>query len=235
MNPSNGQPSWAKSLQKSHSNNEQLEFWRYVSVAYISSKTNFPENEMIKFRSFHHKENQSFLLFTLDRRSNLFQDLEKSAQVEFCWFFPLTREKYRIKSTLSAFYKAKYAEGSEKQQVLSFEDLKDCWNKYVDKEERKLFTELHPDTKTTETNAKKIDDINHFNTPTVEEISENFAIVLADVIEVEHTKFALPQVVADSRHPKFESLFSPYKVTTKYLHRLANKETAQWEIFPLNP
>ncbi len=178
------QPSWAKSLQKSHSSNEQLEFWRYVSVAYISSKTNFPENEMIKFRSFHHKENSSYLVFSLDRRSNLYRDLEKTAQVEFCWFFPLSREKYRIKSVLSTFHKEKYAEeSSDKQQILTNENFEECWNKYVDKEEKKLFARVHPDTKTTESNSKKIDDINDFNTPDLNEISPNFAIILADAVE----------------------------------------------------
>jgi len=183
MNTTSNQPSWAKSLQKSHSSNEQLEFWRYVSVAYLHSQTNFPENEMIKFRSFHHKGNSSYLVFSLDKRSHLYRDLEKSAQVQFCWFFPLSREKYRIKSVLSTFHKEKYAEGSDKQPVLSFEEFEECWNKYVDKEEKKLFACVHPDTKTNESNAKKIDDINDFNTPDLNEISPNFAIILADAIE----------------------------------------------------
>jgi len=42
----------------------------------------------------------------------------------------------------------------------------------------------------------------------------------------------MPQVVADSRS-KFESLFAPYKVTTKYLHTL--KENGEWNVVPLNP
>ena len=51
---------------------------------------------------------------------------------------------------------------------------------------------------------------------------------------VEHTKFAMPQVIADARTTKFESLFSPYKQPQKYIHT-KDKENSTWNTLTLNP
>ena len=55
------------------------------------------------------------------------------------------------------------------------------------------------------------------------------------MILVEHTKFAMPQVVADSRTTKFESLFSPYKQSQKFLHLKDKENSTIWNFYTLNP
>ena len=76
--------------------------------------------------------------------------------------------------------------------------------------------------------------MDRFNSPDKIEISENFTIILYEPLEVEHSIFPMPQVVADARHTKFESLFQPYKVQRKYVHSF-NEEKQVWSICAINP
>ncbi len=153
-----------------------------MNVAYLNSKDNSPESDMLKFRDFYVKNEKGFLLFSLDKRSAIFKDLLHSKKVEFCWYFPLSREKFRIKSDLHNFNLDSYSDQSE-DSLLPHEVFKGIWEKDIDKEEKKLFKELQPDTKKLEVNSKQIDDINDFNTPNVDSISSNFAIIVAEVQE----------------------------------------------------
>jgi len=175
------QPSWIRSLIKSNSNNEQLEFWRFVNIAYICSKSGMPESEMIKFKNIVTDNNTSYLVFVQDNRTKLYQDLEKNPKAELCWFFPLTREKYRIKSKIIRISKKDFADNKPEAKFF-LEELKKVWDS-LDKEEKKGFAELKPGTKTEEKLSKAHDDINDYNNPDKIEISENFALIFVDAFE----------------------------------------------------
>jgi len=184
MDKASNHLSWLKALQRAKSNNEQLEFWRFVNIAYICSKTNTPEVDMLKFRDFHVKDNSNaYLLFSIDNRCKMFHDLTQCDKVELCWFFPLSREKFRIKCSFKSFSLKNYSDKSSADQIIGYQEFKNIWDKEIDKEEKKLFTERKPDTKTVEISAKQVDDINDFNTPTVDDISPNFAILATEVQE----------------------------------------------------
>ena len=64
------------------------------------------------------------------------------------------------------------------------------------------------------------------------QISKNFGVIQLIVYKVNHTMYTLPQVIADSRSPPFESLFKPYKKNNKYQFWINKK--GSWEITHLN-
>mmetsp|Transcript_49921 Transcript_49921/g.57486 ORF Transcript_49921/g.57486 Transcript_49921/m.57486 type:complete len:237 (-) Transcript_49921:151-861(-) len=226
---------WEKNLQKSITGNLQLEFWRNINIAYLASSTKIPEAEMLKYKkTISHEDGTICLVSILDARSKIYKDLEGNEIVSLCWYFPLSKEKYRIKAKLTRIVKDFY-EGKKDQSYFEAKKFQEIWEKELSKEERKEFTELTPDTVTEEKSIKEHDDLNDFGTPEVTKISRNFAVLLFEVLEVELTRYKMPQVIADSRYTPFESLFAPYKVTTKYLHTRSKEDLSKWETVPLNP
>lgn len=226
---------WQKSLQKSISGNMQLDFWKNICIGYIAASSKTPETDILKYKNIHTNEKGSvFIVSILDARSKIYKDLEGNENASLCWYFPLSKEKYRIRSKLFRIVKGCYDEKKE-QPLLEAKKFQEIWEKDLSKEERKEFTELTPDTVTEEKSIKKHDDLNDFGTPEVANVSRNFAVVLFEVLEVEHTRYQMPQVIADARYTPFESLFAPYKVTTKYLHTRSKEDPSKWESVPLNP
>ena len=78
-------PSWVKALNKSKSNNEQLEFWRYINIATICCNSGLPETDLIKFRDFHLKDGVWYVAIAQDIRSKIIQNLTKNDKTELCW------------------------------------------------------------------------------------------------------------------------------------------------------
>jgi len=233
MNPENIENLWRKSLNKSIINNRQLEFHGYFNFAFLN-KTN-PEIELVKFTEFIDFPNNSFLTSTIDQRSKNFQILKENLNnlLEICWFFALSREKFKIKVRISLLNKDFYLNNSKNpiDSSKQKEILKMIWEK-INKEEKNEFHNKLPDSKTIE--KEQLTDMDRFNSPDKIEISENFTIILYEPLEVEHSIFPMPQVVADARHTKFESLFQPYKVQRKYVHSF-NEEKQVWSICAINP
>lgn len=229
---------WKKSLEKSILNNKQLEFHNYFYLSFIKDKN--PEIEMLKFRAFidHPTYSNSFLVATLDSRSKAVQSFKDNTNnlLEICWFFPLSREKYRIKTKLSLLCKEfcindndggnSNLEKTQKELILA-----NVWDKHS-KEEKKEFHNKTPDEISLE--KEKMSDLDKFNSQDKNEISNNLMIILLEPIDIEHLTLPMPQVIADARHPNFESLFQPYKSQKKYKH-LYNELTKKWEIYTVNP
>jgi len=239
------QPSWIRSLQKSIMNNTQLEFWHYLEIAYVNVDEKAPECEMIKFRKLLLDEitNKSFLITTVDKRTKLYKNLTQNPKIQLCWFFPLSREKFRLKCDCTLISNDDYFKTNAKQDEISastsapllIKEYKRIWDEDLNKEEKKEYTEVQPDSETIDKHQKKHDDLNDFNTPEVQAISSNFSVIIFDPYEIEHTKFIMPQVVADSRTTKFESLFSPYKQPSKHLHTQDPQNALNWTTLTLNP
>ena len=233
MNPENIENLWKKSLTKSILNNRQLEFHGFFNFAFLNKGN--PEIELIKFREFIDFPSNSFLISTIDQRTKTYNILKENLSnlLEICWFFPLSREKFKLKVKISLLKNDVYLSNSKNpiDSSKQLDILKIIWDK-LDKEEKKEFHKKSPDSKTIE--KEQLTDIDRFNCPEKTEISENLVIILYEPLEVEHSIFPMPQVVADGRHTKFESLFQPYKVQKKYVH-VYNEEKKIWEIFPVNP
>ena len=190
MKNEGSQPCWQKSLQKSMKENAQLEFWRDLQISYINLEDKLPEIEMIKFKKIiqDDENNRMFLVSVIDKRTKFYKNLIQNPKIQLCWFFPLSREKYRIKSDCFFISRQDYTQSKPVNDEtikgisakLLVNEFKQIWDQELSKEERKEYTEAEPGT---ETILKKHDDLNDFNTPEIFGISANFAIILCEPYE----------------------------------------------------
>lgn len=214
---------WIRSLEKSLATNRQLQFYNLLQIAYLDENGG-PELEMIKFLQFESNEGKIYICSMLDMRTSLCKPIGKCDKVQLLWYFPLTREKYRLTSKATLL-----TSSNHKESPLSATFIK-TWIESLDIEQKKEFHSLQPETITTE--KSELTEIDRFNSPEKLEISENFGLGVFEVGQVEYTSLPLPQVIANSRNVKFESIFQPYKKTKKYLHW---KEGEEWKVLPINP
>ncbi|EAR97373.3 pyridoxamine 5'-phosphate oxidase-related FMN-binding protein (macronuclear) [Tetrahymena thermophila SB210] len=233
-------PQWLKALKRSIINNRQLQFSNMSQIAYVFNGEAGIDN--ITFDSYEkvisdNPLQEYSLIYTIDSRKNTFNEMKNNKVVELCWYFPLTKEQYKIKCHFSfiALQQTQINDIQITEEILieqlpqnQRELLENAWNK-VDKEAKKLYQSPHPDT--CKPNQEPLDDLERFNTPEKNKISNNFALLVLTPFRMEHTSFAMPQVVADGRK-EFESIFKPYKKHSKYLYVIENN---QWKVHTLNP
>eukprot|EP01023_Acetabularia_acetabulum_P014193 TRINITY_DN1696_c0_g1_i2.p1 TRINITY_DN1696_c0_g1~~TRINITY_DN1696_c0_g1_i2.p1 ORF type:complete len:214 (+),score=20.65 TRINITY_DN1696_c0_g1_i2:62-643(+) len=91
------QVGWKASILLSLETNRSLVYSKYIQLATI--KTNGrPANRTIVFRGFLGETDN--LTFTTDTRSNKVVEIAANPFGEICWYFPNSREQYRISGTL---------------------------------------------------------------------------------------------------------------------------------------
>jgi pyridoxamine 5'-phosphate oxidase len=92
-------PPWRSSIARALHRNRSLPYARYVQLATID-RINRPRNRTVVFRGWREPESQ--LQFAIDLRSAKAQDLLTSLNnwAEICWYFPKTREQFRISGEL---------------------------------------------------------------------------------------------------------------------------------------
>jgi pyridoxamine 5'-phosphate oxidase len=92
-------PPWRSSIARALHRNRSLPYARYVQLATIDC-TNRPRNRTVVFRGWREPESQ--LQFAIDSRSAKAQDLLTGSTnwAEICWYFPKTREQFRISGEL---------------------------------------------------------------------------------------------------------------------------------------
>jgi pyridoxamine 5'-phosphate oxidase len=92
-------PPWRSSVARALHRNRSLPYARYVQLATID-RTNRPRNRTVVFRGWREPESQ--LQFAIDIRSSKAQDLLSGSAnwAEVCWYFPKTREQFRISGEL---------------------------------------------------------------------------------------------------------------------------------------
>jgi len=71
---------------------------RYVQLATVTPR-NLPTNRTVVFRGF--TDEYNCLKFITDMRSQKVLDIRHNPHAEICWYFPKTREQFRIAGTLS--------------------------------------------------------------------------------------------------------------------------------------
>jgi pyridoxamine 5'-phosphate oxidase len=92
-------PPWRSSVARALHRNRSLPYARYVQLATID-RTNHPRNRTVVFRGWREPESQ--LQFAIDSRSSKAQALLTGVAnwAEVCWYFPNTREQFRISGEL---------------------------------------------------------------------------------------------------------------------------------------
>jgi pyridoxamine 5'-phosphate oxidase len=92
-------PPWRSPIARALHRNRSLPYARYVQLATIDIN-HCPNNRTVVFRGWLEPESQ--LQFVVDSRSTKAQNLLAGAsnRAEVCWYFPKTREQFRIGGTL---------------------------------------------------------------------------------------------------------------------------------------
>ena len=119
------------------------------------------------------------------------------------------------------------------------EKLNAYWNK-LNNEEKLFYESVDKDSvKAREQNAfstseiKFKDDLNKFEAQEEIFYSKHFCVFYLIPLDVEHSIFPMPQVVANSRKPNFESLYKPHKKPQKFIFML-NFDDDSWNFKELN-
>jgi PPOX class probable FMN-dependent enzyme len=88
---------WRQVLARSLHRNRALIYARYFQLATVRADGR-PANRTVVFRGFLPDSNQ--LIMITDRRSQKIPQIEQNAEAEICWYFPKTREQFRLAGML---------------------------------------------------------------------------------------------------------------------------------------
>jgi pyridoxamine 5'-phosphate oxidase len=165
-------PPWRSSIARALHRNRSLPNARYLQLATIDVNLR-PRNRTLVFRGW--LEPGSLLQFVTDIRStkaiNLLADTSPDA--EACWYFPKTREQFRLSGMLTLVT-------SESSNTSHSQARQAAWQQMSDSG-RVQFDWGTP-------GADRSEDPAAFNPPQPDEYqpSENFCLLLLDVTEVTH-------------------------------------------------
>ncbi|QSJ15607.1 pyridoxamine 5'-phosphate oxidase family protein [Nostoc sp. UHCC 0702] len=89
---------WRSAIAHALHRNRSLVYARYLQLATIGYN-NRPANRTVVFRGFLEDTNQ--LKFVTDSRSEKADHIQQQPWAEICWYFPNTREQFRINGCLT--------------------------------------------------------------------------------------------------------------------------------------
>ncbi len=92
-------PPWRSPLSRALHRNRSLPYARYAQLATVRPDGR-PANRTIVFRGF--LEETGELKFITDTRSEKVDQIQANPWTELCWYFPTTREQFRITGQLRA-------------------------------------------------------------------------------------------------------------------------------------
>jgi PPOX class probable FMN-dependent enzyme len=84
---------WRSQITGALHRNRSLVYARYLQLATVRSDGR-PANRTVVFRGFYDPSNQ--LQFVTDRRSEKIDQIVNCSWAEACWYFPKTREQFRL-------------------------------------------------------------------------------------------------------------------------------------------
>jgi pyridoxamine 5'-phosphate oxidase len=117
-------PPWRSSVARALHRNRSLPYARYVQLATID-RANRPRNRTVVFRGWREPESQ--LQFAIDLRSAKAQNLLTGSAnwAEICWYFPTTREQFRISGELLLVTAESELERDCKARQVAWQQLSD--------------------------------------------------------------------------------------------------------------
>jgi pyridoxamine 5'-phosphate oxidase len=160
---------WRSLIARALHRNRSLPYARYAQLATIRPDHK-PANRTIVFRGFLNETNQ--LKFITDARSEKPSQIEHSPWAELCWYFPNTREQFRLTGTLKLVRDADADELLQNARQQMWQELSDS--------ARIQFAWAHPKQPRAEAAA--------FSPPAPNEVEPlpDFCLVLLDPIQVDH-------------------------------------------------
>ncbi|MEB3359251.1 MAG: Npun_F5749 family FMN-dependent PPOX-type flavoprotein [Synechococcales bacterium] len=160
---------WRTPLSRAIHRNRSLPYARYFQLATVRLDGR-PANRTVVFRGFRDDSNQ--LETVTDARSNKFDQILNCPWAEVCWYFPQTREQFRLEGMLTLVQ----ADGSD---VDLQQERRQVWQGLSDSA-RSQFTWPHP--------GKPRAHASEFDTdpPDPDQPLDNFCLLLLDPIRVDH-------------------------------------------------
>ena len=89
---------WRSPLARALDRNHSLAYARYLQLATVRAD-NRPANRTVVFRGF--LEDTDQLKFVIDARSQKINQIAHLSWAEACWYFPTTREQFRLTGSLT--------------------------------------------------------------------------------------------------------------------------------------
>ncbi|BAY12742.1 Npun_F5749 family FMN-dependent PPOX-type flavoprotein [Calothrix sp. NIES-2098] len=161
---------WRSAIARALHQNRSLPYARYLQLATVRVN-GLPANRTVVFRGFLEATNQ--LKFITDSRSEKAEQIQQKAWAEACWYFPNTREQFRITGSLILV-------GSDSQADLATARAT-TWQELSDAA-RLQFAWPHPGER------RNKDEKAAFNPPppNPSQPLSNFCLLLLDPLQVDH-------------------------------------------------
>mgnify|MGYP002476845452 CR=1 FL=1 len=244
------QPAIFRAIQSSITQNQMVEFSRYAQLATITAES-FPSVRSINVRGLlvDPSTGRGALKFSTDLRSAKIQEFARGGQVELCWFFPITREQYRLRCQVGIICNEKAVEGAISQtsnvdglrSILrtdseSLELHQKFWQEHAP-QSRNLFELARPGT--IKKRENQVGDLDRYEAQEVDEKtpSNNFATILLLPTRCDYLK--LPRPADDTRGQitkvqHHESTLQPNRHQIRWLHTF-DQDKNEWTSVELNP
>lgn len=113
---------WRSPLARALHHNRSLPYARYLQLATVRPDGR-PANRTVVFRGF--LDCSDRLKFVSDTRSQKFEQIEHQPWAEACWYFPNTREQFRLTGTLKAIASDHPDPELRQARISSWQELSD--------------------------------------------------------------------------------------------------------------
>ncbi|GAB4546810.1 MAG: hypothetical protein Tsb0014_41400 [Pleurocapsa sp.] len=115
---------WRSHLSRALHRNRSQPNSRYLQLATVSPQ-GIPANRTVVFRGFFSDENNSLKIVT-DSRSDKINHIHHQPQVEACWYFPKTREQFRLAGTIQVITAAESDRELQQARQTTWQNLSDA-------------------------------------------------------------------------------------------------------------
>ncbi|BAY75424.1 pyridoxamine 5'-phosphate oxidase-related FMN-binding protein [Nostoc linckia NIES-25] len=161
---------WRGAIAHALHRNRSLVYARYLQLATIQASDR-PANRTVVFRGFLEDTNQ--LKFITDSRSAKADQIQQQPWAEACWYFPNTREQFRLAGCLTLVGNDNSHEDLQPARISIWQELSDA--------ARLQFAWPHP-------GKPRVQELQAFEPPAPDPLQPlpNFCLLLLDPVQVDH-------------------------------------------------
>ncbi|MEH2289432.1 Npun_F5749 family FMN-dependent PPOX-type flavoprotein [Nostoc sp.] len=161
---------WRGAIAHALDRNRSLVYARYLQLATVQANGQ-PANRTLVFRGFLEDTNQ--LKFITDNRSAKTDQIQQQPWAEICWYFPNTREQFRITGCLTLISGDDSDHNLQPARIAMWQELSDA--------ARLQFAWPHP-------GKPRIQEAEAFEPPAPDSVEPvaNFCLLLLDPVQVDH-------------------------------------------------
>ncbi|MBE8969514.1 pyridoxamine 5'-phosphate oxidase family protein [Nostocales cyanobacterium LEGE 12452] len=161
---------WRGAIAHALHRNRSLVYARYLQLATLQANGR-PANRTLVFRGFLEDTNQ--LKFITDNRSAKADQIQQQPWAEICWYFPNTREQFRITGCLTLVSGDNSDQNLQPARIAMWQELSDA--------ARLQFAWPHP-------GKLRVENPEAFAPPAPEPVQPvpNFCLLLLDPVQVDH-------------------------------------------------